>query len=107
MSVITMNLEEIAQLAGVSKSTVSRVINNEARVSDRTRARVQEVIEAQGYQPNRAARTLVTRRTQTIGVVISNNIGVFFDTSFYFPTLLRGISQATSERDYAMLLMIG
>jgi LacI family transcriptional regulator len=107
MSVITMNLEEIAQLAGVSKSTVSRVINNEARVSDRTRARVQEVIEAQGYQPNRAARTLVTRRTQTIGVVISNNIGVFFDTSFYFPTILRGISQATSERDYAMLLMIG
>jgi DNA-binding LacI/PurR family transcriptional regulator len=101
-----MNLEEIAKIAGVSKSTVSRVVNNEARVSKRTRAKVQTVIEQSGFQPNRAARTLVTRRTQTIGVVIPNNIGVLFDTSFYFSTILRGISQATKQRDYAMLLTI-
>lgn len=102
-----MNLEEIARLAGVSKSTVSRVINNDPRVHDRTRARIQSVIEAQDYQPNRAARSLVTRRTQTIGAVIPNNISILFDTAFYFPTLLRGISQVTSARDYALLLMIG
>jgi DNA-binding LacI/PurR family transcriptional regulator len=68
---------------------------------------VLELIEQKGYQPNRAARTLVTRRTQTIGVVIPNHIDVLFDSSFYLPTILRGISQATKQRDHAMLLMIG
>jgi DNA-binding LacI/PurR family transcriptional regulator len=104
---LTMNLEEIARLSGVSKSTVSRVVNNETRVSPRTRAKVMAVIEKEGYQPNPAARTLVTRRTKTIGIVISNDISILFDTSFYFPTILHGIAQATKQRDYAMLLTIG
>ena len=53
------------------------------------------------------ARALVTNRTQTIAVVISNNISMFFDTSHYFPSILRGISEASIQRDYAMLLMLG
>jgi DNA-binding LacI/PurR family transcriptional regulator len=59
-----MNLEDIAQEAGVSRSTVSRVINNEPYVSEKTRAKVKAIIEKQGYIPNQAARTLVTNRTQ-------------------------------------------
>lgn len=102
-----MSLEEIARIAGVSKSTVSRVINKEARVSDITRSKVQAVIDATGYQPNRAARALANSRTQTIGVVVSNNIGIFFDSSFYFPTIIRGISESMTQRDYAMLLLLG
>jgi len=54
------NLEDIARKAGVSRSTVSRVINNEPYVSERTRAKVQAVIEAEGFSPNPAARMLVT-----------------------------------------------
>lgn len=102
-----MSLEDIARLAGVSKSTVSRVINNDVHVRDTTRRKVQAVIDAQGYSPNVNARALVTNRTQTIAVVISNNISMFFDTSHYFPSVLRGISEASIQRDYAMLLMLG
>jgi len=102
-----MTLNKIAKLAGVSKSTVSRVMNNDPHVSSRTRAKVQAVIDAEQYQLNPAARALASRQTRILGVVISNNIGVLFDTSFYFPTILRGISSATHDRDYAMLLMIG
>ena len=102
-----MTLNKIAKLAGVSKSTVSRVINNDPNVSSRTREKVQAVIDSEQYQLNPAARALASRLTRILGVVISNNIGVLFDTSFYFPTILRGISSATRERDYAMLLMIG
>ncbi len=101
-----MTLQKIAKLAGVSKSTVSRVINNDPNVSIKTREKVKAVVEAQQYQLNPAARALASRRTQIIGVVISHNMGVFFDTSFYFPTILRGIAQATRDRDYALLLMI-
>jgi len=102
-----MTLQKIAKLAGVSKSTVSRVINNDPNVSAKTREKVQAVIEAQQYQINPAARALASRRTKILGIVIPNNIGVLFDTSFYFPTILRGISQAAHDRDYAMLLMLG
>lgn len=102
-----MSLQKIAKLAGVSKSTVSRVINDDPNVSKKTRQKVQAVIEEHNFQFNPAARALASRKTQIIGVVISNDIGVLFDTSFYFATILRGIAQATRERDYAMLLMIG
>ncbi|GAB1420823.1 LacI family DNA-binding transcriptional regulator [Anaerolineales bacterium] len=102
-----MSLEKIAKIAGVSKSTVSRVINDDINVSEKTRALVKKVIEEVGYNPNSAARSLVTKRTQTIGVAIPNAISILFDTSFYFPTILRGISKTTSERHYATLLFIG
>jgi len=102
-----MSLQKIAELAGVSKSTVSRVVNKDPNVSKRTREKVQAVIEEHNFQINPAARALASSKTQIIGVVISNDIGVLFDTSFYFATILRGIAQAARTRDYAMLLMIG
>jgi len=102
-----MNLEDIARRAGVSRSTVSRVINNEPYVSARTRAKVMAVIEEVGYAPNPAARMLVTRRTHVIGVVIPRELVVVFEDAYYFPTLLQGIAEATQERDYATLLWVG
>ena len=102
-----MSLQRIAELAGVSKSTVSRVINDDPNVSDKTRIKVKAIVEAQQFQVNPAARALASQSTKIIGVVITNDIGVLFDTSFYFPTILRGISQATHARDYAMLLVMG
>jgi LacI family transcriptional regulator len=100
------SLEDIAAKAGVSRSTVSRIINNTPGVSERTRQRVLEVIAQEGFAPNPAARALVTRRTQAIGVVIPLAPLTFFEDTFYFPTLLQGISRTTSERDHAMMLWL-
>lgn len=106
-SIRPANLEDIARKAGVSRSTVSRVINDEPYVSDRTRAKVRAIIEAEGFSPNPAARMLVTQRTRVIGVVIPHTLLVTFQDPYYYPTLLQGVSETTNERDYATLLWWG
>ncbi len=65
-----MNIGEIARRAGVSSSTVSYVLSGRRNVSERTRARVQQVIDELNYRPNAAARALKEGRTRTIGLVI-------------------------------------
>src|SRR5262245_3490292 len=102
-----MNLEDIARKAGVSRSTVSRVINRELHVSERTRQRVQDVIDAERFQPNHAARALAKQRTEIIGVAIPDHVKIFFTNNSYFPMLLQGIGEATHELDYSMLLWLG
>ena len=102
-----MTLEDIAKKAGVSRSTVSRVINDDPNVSEKTRAYVWAVIEREGYVPDPMARAMVTRRTQVIGVVIPTALGAVFEDFAYFPTLLDGISKVTHARDYGMLLWVG
>jgi LacI family transcriptional regulator len=101
-----LSLEDIAAKAGVSRSTVSRIINHSPNVSEKTRRHVLEVIAQEGYTPNPAARALVTQRTQAIGVVIPLAPLTFFEDAFYFPTLLQGISNTTSHRDYSMMLWL-
>jgi LacI family transcriptional regulator len=101
------NLEDIARKAGVSRSTVSRVINDEPYVSEATRAKVKAVITAEGFTPNLAARMLVTQRTRVVGVVIPHTLLVTFQDPYYFPTLLQGVSESTYTRDYATLLWWG
>jgi LacI family transcriptional regulator len=101
-----MNLDDIARKAGVSRATVSRVINKKGYVSPTTRARVSEVIEREGFTPNPAARMLVTQRTRTIGIVIPHLPNALFDESRYFSALLQGITQVTHDRDYGVLLWL-
>lgn len=101
-----MNLEDIARKAGVSRSTVSRVINHEPGVKDSTRRRVMTVIEQENFQPNPAARALVTRRTGIIGVAIPQTTNVFYGDNSYFPMLLQGFAEAINRRDYSMLLWL-
>ncbi|MFF1381201.1 LacI family DNA-binding transcriptional regulator [Streptomyces sp. NPDC058308] len=67
----SLTLEDVAREAGVSRATVSRVINGVRNVDPAIRDVVREAIERTGYAPNRAARSLVTRRTETIALVIS------------------------------------
>src|SRR5579884_4212049 len=62
-------ITDVAELAGVSHQTVSRVLNNHPNVRPVTRARVLAAIEQLGYRPNNAARALVTGRSQTLGVI--------------------------------------
>ena len=71
-------LEEVALLAGVSRATVSRVVNGSPKVSPDVRVDVQAAIERLGYTPNRAARSLVTRRSDSIAVVITEPTGRLF-----------------------------
>lgn len=101
------NLEDIAAKAGVSRSTVSRVINHAPYVSEATRQRVMAIIEQEDFSPNPLARALVTQRHQVIGVVIPQTPAVLFEDNFYFPTLLQGVSSALHEKDYAMMLWLG
>lgn len=101
-----MNLEDVAKKAGVSRSTVSRVINNDPDVNTKTRQRVLAVIEQVGYTPNPAARALVTSRSQIIGVAVPQTINVFFGDNSYYPMLLQGIAEAINRHNYAMLFWL-
>ncbi len=96
-------LEEIADVAGVSRSTVSRVINNEPNVRAAVRQRVQRVVREMGYYPNVAARRLAGQRSQTLAVVIPETINTVFLDPF-FPNVLRGIAEVTNAHHYHLML---
>ncbi|MFV2194815.1 LacI family DNA-binding transcriptional regulator [Nocardiopsis sp. LOL_012] len=96
-------LEMVAQRAGVGRGTVSRVINGSEQVSPRTREAVRNAIAELGYSPNQAARTLVTRRTDTVALVISERRDLLF-TDPYFADIVHGVSSVLSERDLQLLL---
>jgi DNA-binding LacI/PurR family transcriptional regulator len=98
-------LEEVAHMAGVSRATVSRVVNGSPRVSPEVRTDVQAAIERLGYVPNRAARSLVTRRSDSIAVVITEPTARLFSDPF-FPRLLRGISSELAARDRQLVLLM-
>jgi DNA-binding LacI/PurR family transcriptional regulator len=84
-------MADVARLAGVSHQTVSRVLNSHPHVRAETRDNVLAAIAELGYRPNAAARTLVTRRTRTLGVVS-------FDTTLYGPaSMLYGIERAAAH----------
>src|SRR3954467_8277494 len=82
-------LEEVASHAGVSRATVSRVVNGSPKVSIDVRRAVEAAVTELGYVPNRAALSLVTRRSGSIGVVITEPTGRLFSDPF-FPRLVRG-----------------
>jgi DNA-binding LacI/PurR family transcriptional regulator len=91
--------------AGVSRATVSRVVNGSPKVSPDVRRAVEAAVLELGYVPNRAARSLVTRRSGSVGVVITEPTGRLFSDPF-FPRLLRGISGALSARDLQLVLLM-
>lgn len=98
-------LEEVAELAGVSRATVSRVINGKPRVSPETRVAVERAAARLGYVPNRAARSLVTRRNDSIGLVIPEPAAQFFNDPF-FPRLVRGVSEGLAEPGVQLVLFM-
>ncbi|GAA0365624.1 LacI family DNA-binding transcriptional regulator [Microbispora corallina] len=87
-------MEDVAELAGVSAMTVSRVLNTPEKVRPETRERVLAAVRKLDYHPNSAARVLVTGRSGVLGVVC-------FDTTLYGPaSTVYGIEQAARENDY-------
>ncbi|MEP7359002.1 MAG: LacI family DNA-binding transcriptional regulator [Anaerolineales bacterium] len=100
-----MNLDEIARLSGVSRSTVSRVVNNDPKVSDRTRLQVQEVLQRVNFHPNAAARSLAAGRSRVLGLVIPMGVAALF-TDPYFPLLIQGVSAAANAHDHSVMLWV-
>ena len=98
-------LEEVAAVAGVSRATVSRVINDSPKVSPAVRATVEAAIAELGYVPNRAARSLVTRRTDSIGLVVSEPEALVFSDPF-FAGIVRGVSGALADTSMQLVLVI-
>ncbi|WP_214102980.1 LacI family DNA-binding transcriptional regulator [Acrocarpospora catenulata] len=96
-------LEAVAARAGVGRGTVSRVINGSPKVSEKARDAVLLAIDELGYVPNRAARTLVTNRTDTIALVVSESEQRVFDEP-YFAGLIRGIGSALAETGLQLIL---
>jgi DNA-binding LacI/PurR family transcriptional regulator len=98
-------LEGVARVAGVSRATVSRVVNDSPRVSPDVRTAVEAAIRELGYTPNRAARSLVTRRSDSIAVVITEPTGRLFSDPF-FPRIVRGVSGALANRGLQLVLLM-
>jgi DNA-binding LacI/PurR family transcriptional regulator len=92
---------DVAKLAQVSQSAVSRSFTSGASVAPATRQRVQEAAKKLGYRPNAIARSLITKRSRMIGVVMS-----YLDNQFY-PLVLEKLSQALQQQGYHVLLFIG
>ncbi len=100
-----LTLEDIAKQAGVSRSTVSRVVNNHPNVRGKVRQRVLQVIEDTGFHPNAAARTLASQRSWTIGLLLPHSVSFFF-TDPYYPHLTKGIAQACNQYNYTLALFL-
>ena len=93
-----MNIYDIAEAAGLSPATVSRVINNKSNVKESTRLKVMEIIEGKQYQPNAAARNLSTGASRNIAFLVPD-----IENSF-FATLLHGISDCAYENHYNVFM---
>ena len=98
-------LEEVARLAAVSTATVSRVVNRSPKVRADTRKAVEKAIDRLGYVPNRAARSLVTKRTDTIALVVSESESRVFSDPF-FPSIVQGITTAIADTELQLLLLL-
>jgi len=100
-----LTIRQIAKLAGVSRSTASRVLNNHPNVSPELREQVQAVIAETGYRPDPIARSLSSRRSHIIGLVIPLAIRSLFEDPF-FPRLMQGISEGCNSHDYTLSLFL-
>ncbi len=100
-----LTLEDIAKQTGVSRSTVSRVVNNHPSVKPKVRKHVLDVIQKTGYHPHAAARTLASQRSRTLGLILPHSISFFF-TDPYYSFLTKGIAQACNNKNYTLALFL-
>lgn len=101
----TVTIEEVAAAAGVSRSTVSRVVNGSTAVSPEALESVNRAIAELNYVPNRAARSLASRQTHAIALVVPEDTTRFFGDPF-FAAIVSGINARISRSDYVLNLFI-
>lgn len=97
---VSVTLDQVAEAAGVSKSTASRVLSGSSRVSAQTKRAVQSAAERLGYRPNRIASGLRTRRSNLVGLVITNLVNASFHR------ITEVLQQRLDERGYQVLLCV-
>ena len=95
---MSVTIRDVARAAGVSVATVSRVFNNSGPVHVETRARIREVASEMRYSPNSAARSLITAKSNTLGVLLPDLYGEFFSE------VIRGIDQTAQHNGYHVLV---
>ena len=98
-----VTIKDVAKKANVAPSTVSRVIANNPKISAKTKAKVQAVMEELGYYPNVNARNLVNNRTNVVGIIMPSVSYAPFQNPF-FPEVLRGITAQANEKKYGLYL---
>lgn len=101
-----ITIKEVAELAKVSPSTVSRVISDNSRISEKTKKKVKKAMEELGYYPNAIARSLVRKSTNTLGIVMPQSTEAAFLNPF-FSQVLSGIAAGAHEKDYCIILSTG
>ncbi|MBM7649583.1 DNA-binding LacI/PurR family transcriptional regulator [Bacillus ectoiniformans] len=101
-----VTIKDVAKLANVAPSTVSRVIANNPRISEATALKVKKAMKELGYHPNFQARSLAGKKTQTIGLVMPDSTDKVFQNPF-FPEVIRGISKMAHEQQYALNISTG
>nr|WP_040167648.1 LacI family DNA-binding transcriptional regulator [Microbacterium gorillae] len=98
-------IEQVAAVAGVSRSTVSRVVNGSSAVSESAREAVFAAIAQLDYVPNQAARSLATRQTRAIALIIPEDTSRFFGDPF-IASVVSGIHSRLTEADYVMNMVL-
>ncbi|MEM9033359.1 MAG: LacI family DNA-binding transcriptional regulator [Actinomycetota bacterium] len=98
-----MTLAQVAELSGVSRSTASRVLNGDERVSDDARDRVLRAADSIGYRPNRAARSLASGRSSIVGLVLPTE---HLTADPYGSQVISGVVAAANERDQQVMLWL-
>jgi len=97
-----VTIKDVAKMAGVSPSTVSRVIANNPKISDKTKKKVFVAMEALKYKPNVIARSLANRRTYTLGMILPSKETKIFENPFFIQAM-RGLSIYAQSKGYYIM----
>lgn len=100
-----VTLDDVAREAGVSRATVSRVVNSSKHVEPQVALRVRKAVQELGYVPNRAARSLITQRTDMVALVAGEPNARFFHDPF-FEGVSRGAAQELGEVDMRLMMLL-
>ena len=95
---MAVTVKDVAESAGVSTATVSRVINDDPGIKPETRERVKKAIRTTGYRINKAARSLKTSRTGTVGLLVPELANDFF------MTVAQGVEDVLRTRGYGVII---
>jgi DNA-binding LacI/PurR family transcriptional regulator len=96
----------VARRAGVSRATVSRVVNGSTTVAVAIRDAVNQAVNELGYVPNQAARSLVTQRTESIALILPETANRVFSDDLFFPAIIRGVGMELELADKQLVLMM-
>lgn len=103
---MSVTIKDVAALAGVSASTVSRTCKNSPSISEETKRKVRNAMKELGYEPNFQASNLASRNTRTIGIILPVSAREVYENSFYLEAI-RGISQVCNQQHYISTIVTG